>query len=416
MSHSTKRILSGMVSFLVVLLLLEGISRIAATVIHDYWSAKAANVDMWYELSPDLGWVNEPGFKGDVAGAGVQRAFDKSGMFPGDSLYRSGSRRWKVAFIGDSNTFGFGVPEESTFVELLPALDPDISTINLGVPGYTSYQGLQALRKVGVAVRPDLIVVSFNFNDRRLVLDRESVDGAKHFQKVYRQARQQEFRELLRVCYLSRGLEHVLGRLGLLENDTEPYKKEVRIDTLHARVGPESYRENLVAIVQTARTENIKVVFMLLKDNPVQTAYLDKGISEFEHGEYDAAIESLKTSNRLSNWCSVLARKYLSKAYAEKGMNKEAKKALLLDIKDISLHGGPALYRDREYNQIMREVAAEYNVGLIDATSVLDAHPSTYTDSCHFDEQGHRAVANLLSTRLEEILEMKGHQLGTWTH
>jgi len=60
----------------------------------------------------------------------------------------------------------------------------------------------------------------------------------------------------------------------------------------------------------------------------------------------------------------------------------------------------------------MKEVAAEHNVDVIDAGSDLDTHPLVYTDACHFDTQGHRMIANLLHTRLGEILVRRGLQPG----
>jgi lysophospholipase L1-like esterase len=419
MSQRVKPILSGMFSFVVILLLLEGISRIGATVIHDYWSAKAANVDMWNELSPDLGWVNRPGFKGEIRG--VYREFPDTGTVFENPSYEPASHKWRIAFLGDSNTFGWGVPTESTFVELLKDLQPHFSTINLAFPAYSSYQGLQVLRKFGIALHPDLIVVSFNANDRRFVLNKESVDGVKHFQNLYLQETRRQFRELVRKCYVSRALEQMLRLVGLIKGESESIPKQVQLDTLHARVDPESYRQNLVSIVREARAQKIQVAFLLLKDNPAVTATLDKGIYQLERGEYDSAVGTLKITERINYVCSALARKYLSKAYLQKGMGREAEAALLVDptsisTKSVVVDGGTPIYRDREYNQIMREVASEYRVELIDAASVLDTHPSMYTDNCHFDEQGHRAVANLLSTRLEEILEAKGRQLGTRTH
>ena len=57
---------------------------------------------------------------------------------------------------------------------------------------------------------------------------------------------------------------------------------KIKVDQLQPRVSPENYRKNLVDIVTLAKSMGIDVIFMILKDNPVETEYLMKGISYFE--------------------------------------------------------------------------------------------------------------------------------------
>lgn len=83
---------------------------------------------------------------------------------------RAGERR--LLFIGDSITYGASVPEEQTFVSLagehLRAGGHRISTINGGVPGYSTYQELAYQRYVAPRLQPDLVVlVFFSGNDFR---------------------------------------------------------------------------------------------------------------------------------------------------------------------------------------------------------------------------------------------------------
>jgi hypothetical protein len=182
MVQHVKQTLLGILSFIIAFLLLESISRIGATIVDDYRALRTMHNQDWFELSPQLGWKNNEGFKGSLAG--VYREFDNEKRLLSAPSSAGTHPKWKIAFIGDSNTFGFGVPRESTFVELLGNLKPDISAINLGVMGYTSYQGLQVVRSFRDSARPDLIVVSFNYNDRRFVVRREDVDGPAYFQRL----------------------------------------------------------------------------------------------------------------------------------------------------------------------------------------------------------------------------------------
>jgi lysophospholipase L1-like esterase len=101
----------------------------------------------------------------------------------------------RIVCLGDSVTFGYRVPvvwpEKPTEYdpEWLPfpmllekqlrAANPDrtIQVITMAVPGYTSHQGLAWLRRDIDQLQPDLLTVSFGWNDASLsdVPDREAI-------------------------------------------------------------------------------------------------------------------------------------------------------------------------------------------------------------------------------------------------
>ena len=110
----------------------------------------------------------------------------------------------------------------------------------------------------------------------------------------------------------------------------------------------------------------------------------------------------MKRDNNFSN----LSRMYLAKAYEKKKLFKEANNVLTVKPL-VSLAGGTPIYLDTPYNQIMREVAKKYNLEIIDAGQVLDKNPNYYYDFFHFDENGHRKVAHLISKRIAKILSNK---------
>lgn len=66
-------------------------------------------------------------------------------------------------------------------MELVDEMLPEVQTINLGVVGYTFFQGLQMLKKRGIALNPDIVVASFNFNDRRYVTQASKQDSPEFF-------------------------------------------------------------------------------------------------------------------------------------------------------------------------------------------------------------------------------------------
>jgi len=116
----------------------------------------------------DVGWTLVPGKRMRVFGQGVEYdvALNARG-FRGpahDEPPAPGRRR--IALLGDSTGFGWGVDDGATFGELLerdPRLSADVA--NLCVPGYSTDQELWTLEREGPRLAPDLVLVQFSPND-----------------------------------------------------------------------------------------------------------------------------------------------------------------------------------------------------------------------------------------------------------
>ena len=80
----------------------------------------------------------------------------------------------RVAVVGDSETFGAALPEESTLPgclgPALTALDPTrrYEVLNLGVPGYNTAQELQVIRTKVPRLHPHVVVLYYVLNDAEL--------------------------------------------------------------------------------------------------------------------------------------------------------------------------------------------------------------------------------------------------------
>ena len=71
----------------------------------------------------------------------------------------------RIATFGDSETFGWGVPQGETYQAQIEALSADVEVINFGVPGYNTTNILHAMREQVPRFRPTAIVYLFNKND-----------------------------------------------------------------------------------------------------------------------------------------------------------------------------------------------------------------------------------------------------------
>jgi lysophospholipase L1-like esterase len=123
-------------------------------------------------LVPDaeLFWTFAPNVDHKVISGRIGRSTDLSFTVSTDA---HGARRQdgvagarqQVVFLGDSTTFGLGVDDGQTFGALLQQRLAGTQGVNLGVPGYSAYQGLLRLRRHPFDAPPAAVVVDFGFND-----------------------------------------------------------------------------------------------------------------------------------------------------------------------------------------------------------------------------------------------------------
>jgi hypothetical protein len=63
---------------------------------------------------------------------------------------------------------------------------------------------------------------------------------------------------------------------------------------------------------------------------------------------------------------------------------------------------------DTTYNDIMRTVGQQTDVDVVDGARVLDSMPEVFIDDCHFNEEGHRRIGELIATHLVRQLGLAG--------
>jgi lysophospholipase L1-like esterase len=379
----------------------EALARLADTLRSDLAQFRsptpAAN---WFRYSPVMGWEKRPGFKGK-SDDGVNRNFDAQGFLDVDSKTAAEAPPHTVLFLGDSNTFGYGAPTDSSFAEVTPRLLPEIKTVNLGVIGYTSYQGRKTLERYISRIHPAAVVASFNFNDRRSVAE-GAEDSPAHFQNIYDSSRNSigPIDRALKYLYFYRDAGQFLRRAGPPDLRYQP------ADKFRPRVDEAQYRENLTAIAEKTKQAGVPLIFVLLRDNPLESGYLSRGIEALAKGAYPAALEDFNVLIRANGMQADLARIYSARVYRAMGKNREAAEVLRGGERIIYLLGGRPIRLDSDYNAIMRQVAAQYNADLVDAASVLEKDPFVFIDFVHFDSAGHRKVAELLAAALAKAMKL----------
>jgi lysophospholipase L1-like esterase len=177
----------------------------------------------------------------------------------------------RIICLGDSVTFGYRVPvvwpnkPAEYDAQALPypmllekqlrSANPrrNIEVITMAVPGYTSHQGLAWLRRDIAKLSPDLLIVSFGWNDASLsdVPDREAIKT--NFSAVTVRWLIDHSQAFAHATHWLRKREQTKSQNEASANATPP-KRPV------PRVSQQEHLDNMTAIEQLARDKGARVI------------------------------------------------------------------------------------------------------------------------------------------------------------
>jgi lysophospholipase L1-like esterase len=181
----SRKALYAMVAVLLVLAALEGGLRLAGfrylrvTTDMEFNYPRPGFIKAFFEIDKDLLYRIRPTVKQRFLDLTWQPRFDlkirDSRTFgpkpPGTA---------RVIVLGDSSTYGVNTrrPWPRRLQERLDsrAGQGRFQVVNLGVPGYTAFQGRRVLETRGQLLEPDAIVIYFGWNDHLLALGRADED------------------------------------------------------------------------------------------------------------------------------------------------------------------------------------------------------------------------------------------------
>ncbi|UCC43791.1 MAG: SGNH/GDSL hydrolase family protein [Candidatus Zixiibacteriota bacterium] len=242
---------------------------------------------------------------------------------------------YRIVAIGNSCTFGWGIPQQYTWVDLLETIlnirkpENRVQVLNAGVPGYTSYQGWQYFKRDLLDLDPNMVLIMFGWNDhwpagKRIEDARQKMPG-RVLVSVHNLLSRLKLYQLLRKAASSAVGEPVTESLGDLADDHSSPR----------RVALDEFVKNLEAMIALARENDAKPVLMI---PPV------------------------------------------------------ASPQIYYEGRPWNLH-----YLHEPYQGCIRSVASQHSVPVIDLQAAFDRSANLFdrhqTDPIHFNVKGHRLVA-----------------------
>lgn len=114
--------------------------------------------------NPRIGHVHRPGGSAHLMGVDVQ--INSMGLRDDEPRAGAGVRR--IAFLGDSLTFGWGVEQRDSFPHLLEEFlseERPTEVLNFGTGNYNTTQEVELFAEKGLAYDPEKVVVFYFIND-----------------------------------------------------------------------------------------------------------------------------------------------------------------------------------------------------------------------------------------------------------
>lgn len=119
-----------------------------------------------FELAPNMKKVSD----------GVLMTTNSYGMRDREHVLHNPEPVTRIALLGDSFTFGSGVPVEDIFATVLENLlnestgnaEPAFEVLNFGVGAYTTRDEAAVLQHKALAWRPDLVMIAYVLNDPQI--------------------------------------------------------------------------------------------------------------------------------------------------------------------------------------------------------------------------------------------------------
>lgn len=210
----------------------------------------------FHKPDPDLYWKLKPecSFSFRLPNESIiNYKINKAGFRGEESQSKSREGKLRIICAGDSSTFGFNLNLEDTYPYRLSRIienqskEKNAEVINAGVWCYSSYQGRLFIEKELVRLEPDILLLSYGFNDSQLM---NYPDSQK--KKIKNESRFSKKMKLLFSCRCLGSFLSFLGKKGIF----------VSLSGEVPRVNLDEFSSNIDKIISLCKSKGIKLIFL----------------------------------------------------------------------------------------------------------------------------------------------------------
>lgn len=151
---------------------------------YDIEMSRYSNLAKQPSPNPLIGHLHQENVSETIMGVLVETSSDglRDQEYP---VERTGS--YRIIFVGDSLTFGFGAAREDTFEYLLEQRLNErrpVEVLNFGIGNYNTVQQVNLFKEKGLKYRPDQVTMFFFINDAEPLRERSSYEFLSNSQLV----------------------------------------------------------------------------------------------------------------------------------------------------------------------------------------------------------------------------------------
>ena len=151
---------------------------------YDIEMSRYSNLAKQASPNPLIGHVHQENVSETIMGVSVETNSD--GLRDTEYPIAKGDN-YRIIFVGDSLTFGFGAAREDTFEYLLEQRFNEtrpVEILNFGIGNYNTVQQVNLFKEKGLKYRPDHVTMFFFINDAEPLRERSSFEFLSNSQLV----------------------------------------------------------------------------------------------------------------------------------------------------------------------------------------------------------------------------------------
>ena len=314
-------------------------------------------------MDPDLFWSLKPNLKTTYKNGDLTT--NALGLRSKD-IYKKEQNEYRILSLGESSTFGVGVDNQQTYSAILEHLlnqNPSktkYSVINAGVSAYSSFQSLIYLKKRGLHLKPDMILLYHELNDYLPSSLRDSTHNElgvhKTDQQLFNSKTAGVNRFLMKHSSFIRLINYILAR-----NQINHFNKQ-DIDNPLLKIG----LPDIGLPSRLVKIENQNVVSAEINEKT-----LNQRVSEKERLDNLRAFYDISQRNNISL---------------------------------VIIH--PSYASSQQHECLLTQFSQTHNIPMLEAYPILHPpgkkHTALYRDSWHPNALGHKKLATALYHFLKE--------------